>query len=30
MMWFDIKDRKFEGFACSEEVIYVESIKPLM
>jgi hypothetical protein len=29
MMWFDIKDRKIEGFGCSEEVIYVESIKLL-
>lgn len=29
MMWFDIKDRKIEGFGCSEDVIYVESIKKL-
>ncbi|WP_421567049.1 hypothetical protein [Stenotrophomonas sp. PD6] len=29
MMWFDIKDRKIEGFGCSEDVIYVESIKLL-
>lgn len=27
MMWFDIRDRKIEGFGCSEDVIYVESIK---
>lgn len=27
MMWFDIKDRKIEGFGCSEDVIYVESIE---
>lgn len=29
VMWFDIKDRKIEGFGCSEEVIYVKSIKKL-
>lgn len=29
MMWFEIKDRKIEGFGCSEDVIYVESIKKL-
>jgi len=29
MMWFDSKDRKIEGFGCSEDVIYVESIKKL-
>ncbi|WP_315386474.1 hypothetical protein [uncultured Stenotrophomonas sp.] len=29
MMRFDIKDRKIEGFGCSEDVIYVESIKML-
>lgn len=29
MMWFDVKDRKIEGFGCSEQVIYVESIKKL-
>jgi len=29
MMWFDIKDRKIEGFGCSDDVIYVESIKKL-
>lgn len=29
MMWFDIKDRKIEGFGCSEDVIYVETIKKL-
>ncbi len=29
MMWFDIRDRKIEGFGCSEDVIYVESIRKL-
>lgn len=29
MMWFDIKDRKIEGFGCSEDVIYVESISKI-
>jgi len=29
MMWFDIKDRKIEGFGCSEDVIYVESIRKI-
>ncbi len=29
MMWFDIKDRKIEGFGCSEDVIYVDSIRKL-
>ena len=29
MVWFDIRDRKIEGFGCSENVIYVESIKKL-
>jgi hypothetical protein len=29
MMWSDIRDRKIEGFGCSEDVIYVESIKKL-
>lgn len=29
MMWFDIRDRKVEGFGCSEDVIYVESIRKL-
>lgn len=29
MMWFEIRDRKIEGFGCSENVIYVESIKKL-
>ncbi|AWH53501.1 hypothetical protein C1924_10070 [Stenotrophomonas sp. ESTM1D_MKCIP4_1] len=29
MMWFDVKDRKIEGFGCSEDVIYVESIRML-
>lgn len=28
-MWFDIKDRKIEGFGCSEDVIYVERIERL-
>ncbi len=28
-MWFGIKDRKIEGFGCSEEVIYVDTIKKL-
>jgi len=29
MMWFDIKDRKIEGFGCSEDVIYVGSIRKI-
>lgn len=29
MIWFEIKDRKIEGFGCSEDVIYVDSIKKL-
>lgn len=29
MMWFDVKDRKIEGLGCSEDVIYVESIRML-
>ncbi|WP_313140345.1 hypothetical protein [Stenotrophomonas sp.] len=29
MMWFDIKDRKVEGFGCSENIIYVEGIRRL-
>lgn len=27
MLYFEIKDRKIEGFGCSEDVIYVETIK---
>lgn len=27
MMWVDIQDRRIEGFGCSEDVIYVESIR---
>ena len=27
IMWFDIRDRKVEGFGCSEGVIYVRTIK---
>lgn len=29
MMWFEIRDRRIEGFGCSENVIYVESIRKL-
>ncbi len=26
-MWIEIKDRKVEGFGCSEDLIYVDTIK---
>ncbi len=27
IMWFDIRDRKVEGFGCSEDIIYVHTIR---
>ncbi|WP_159094521.1 hypothetical protein [Stenotrophomonas sp. YAU14D1_LEIMI4_1] len=29
VIWWEIKDRKIEGFGCSEDVIYVERIERL-